>query len=474
MTCMKGELMSSSNKKKILKKNTTIPKRQIEDAYLALVESTSDSMYLVDEHCRYLFVNSQYLSRLGITARDIIGRSYEEFHSPEETEMFTEKVQHVIKTGKSVQQEHQSGRDNRYFLRTISPVKETGSEEKITSLAVVSKEITELKQIEEALKNSEEKFRSLVENVNVGIYRNTSGPYGSFIQANPAIAKIFGYDSVHELTKAHISDFYQDPKDRMRFIEELSRTGAIKEKELRLKKKDGTSIWASVSARAHYDGKGNIDWIDGVLEDITIRKQAEESLKESEEKYNRFFRTSRDCVFMTSIDGSTIDMNDTAIELFGYASREELMRVKIPDLYVNPEERKKHTHIIVEHGYTKEMPIDLLRKDGTVMHTLVTSVARYDREGNVIGFQGTIRDITEHKHAEAEREKLIVELQEAPSNVKALSGLLPICASCKKIRDDNGYWTQIESYITSHSEADFSHGLCPECTKQLYPEFNKR
>jgi hypothetical protein len=147
--------------------------------------------------------------------------------------------------------------------------------------------------------------------------------------------------------------------------------------------------------------------------------------------------------------------------------------VKIPDLYVNPEERKKHIRIIAEHGYTKEMPIDLLRKDGTIMHTLVTSVARYDRDGNVMGFQGTIRDITEHKHAEAEREKLIVDLREALSKVKALSGLLPICASCKKIRDDNGYWTQIECYISSHSEADFSHGLCPECTKHLYPEFHK-
>jgi PAS domain S-box-containing protein len=455
------------------KKNGFVYKGQTEDAYLALVESTSDSMYLVDEYCRFLFINSQYLSRLGVSACDIIGRSYEEFHSPEETEMFTEKVKLVFAMGKSVQQEHHSRRDNRYFLRTFSPVKETGSDTKTTSVAVVSKEITELKQIEEALKNSEEKFRSLVENVNVGIYRNTSGPYGSFIQANPAIANIFGYDSAQEFMKVHVSDRYQYPEDRGRFIEELSQTGAIKEKELQLKKKDGTFIWASVSARAHYDERGNIDWIDGVLEDITIRKQAEESLKESEEKYNLFFRTSRDCVFMTSIDGRTIDMNDTAVELFGYASREELMRVKIPDLYANPEERKKHIRIIAEHGYTKEMPIDLLRKDGTIMHTLVTSVARYDRDGTVMGFQGTIRDITEHRRAEAEREKLIVDLQEALSKVKALSGLLPICASCKKIRDDNGYWTQIECYISSHSEADFSHGLCPECTKQLYPEYHK-
>ena len=75
------------------------------------------------------------------------------------------------------------------------------------------------------------------------------------------------------------------------------------------------------------------------------------------------------------------------------------------------------------------------------------------------------------KRHEEEREKLIGELQEALAKVKLLSGLLPICASCKKIRDDNGYWNQIESYIREHSEAEFSHGICPECAKKLYPGY---
>ena len=77
------------------------------------------------------------------------------------------------------------------------------------------------------------------------------------------------------------------------------------------------------------------------------------------------------------------------------------------------------------------------------------------------------------KRLEAEREKIIRELQDALSKVKTLSGLLPICASCKKIRDDKGYWRQIENYITSHSDADFSHSICKECQVKLYPELFK-
>lgn len=81
-------------------------------------------------------------------------------------------------------------------------------------------------------------------------------------------------------------------------------------------------------------------------------------------------------------------------------------------------------------------------------------------------------EIALYKHrAEQERKQLIAELKESLEKVKTLSGILSICASCKKIRDDRGYWNQIESYIRDRSEAEFSHGICPECCKKLYPEF---
>jgi two-component system, OmpR family, response regulator VanR len=80
-------------------------------------------------------------------------------------------------------------------------------------------------------------------------------------------------------------------------------------------------------------------------------------------------------------------------------------------------------------------------------------------------------EIAERKRAEEERQRLIAELQRALAQVKRLSGFIPICASCKKIRDDSGYWQQIEKYIRDHSEADFSHSICPDCVKKLYPDF---
>ena len=121
----------------------------------------------------------------------------------------------------------------------------------------------------------------------------------------------------------------------------------------------------------------------------------------------------------------------------------------------------------------KEQPayeVEILDSHGSPVW-LEVSERPYTEEGQVAGIIGVARDITGRKTAEAEREKLIGELQVALANIKTLRGFLPICASCKKIRDDKGYWNQIESYLHEHADVEFSHGICPSCAEKLYPEF---
>jgi PAS domain S-box-containing protein len=96
-----------------------------------------------------------------------------------------------------------------------------------------------------------------------------------------------------------------------------------------------------------------------------------------------------------------------------------------------------------------------------------------DHSGRVTHYVAVKEDITARKQTEALRDQLFHDLQDALANVKSLSGLLPICAGCKKIRDDKGYWNQVESYIQQHSWAKFSHGMCPDCIKKYYPDLAK-
>jgi PAS domain S-box-containing protein len=98
----------------------------------------------------------------------------------------------------------------------------------------------------------------------------------------------------------------------------------------------------------------------------------------------------------------------------------------------------------------------------------------WDGDGRLLGFQGVTRDITERKRLEAEREDLIHELTRALADVRQLSGMLPICSQCKKVRDDQGYWSQIETYLSERTEATFTHGVCPDCARRFREDMQAR
>jgi len=124
-------------------------------------------------------------------------------------------------------------------------------------------------------------------------------------------------------------------------------------------------------------------------------------------------------------------------------------------------------HYILEKNPSGYQEIDELLQNIHLMALAIQS-----REQELEESKETLeQEIDERKQIAMERETLIIELQDALTQIKTLKGLLPICASCKKIRDKEGCWLILEEYIQDHSEAQFSHGICPECAKQLYPEF---
>jgi hypothetical protein len=126
--------------------------------------------------------------------------------------------------------------------------------------------------------------------------------------------------------------------------------------------------------------------------------------------------------------------------------------------------------IINNYGKNKIDPVT-----GTILRgILMTKVPLRNKDGVISHIVVINRDVTELRRAEAEREHVIEELKSALTEVRTLSGLLPICASCKKIRDDGGYWNKIESYIENHTSAQFSHGLCPDCMGDYFPGVSQR
>ena len=211
-----------------------------------------------------------------------------------------------------------------------------------------------------------------------------------------------------------------------------------------------------------------------VFRENAIEKQAaEKALRESENRLRATLDATPFPVAITDLqDDKIFYWSRSAIDLFGHTAptASEWYQIAYPDPNYRREviERwKSFLEIACESGSpvnTGEYRVTC--KDGSVR--ICELYATFLPESLIV----TLSDITERKSSEEERDRLISNLQQALSEVKTLRGFLPICSHCKKIRDDKGYWNQIESYIHKHSDAEFSHGICPECAKKYYPDID--
>jgi PAS domain S-box-containing protein len=182
--------------------------------------------------------------------------------------------------------------------------------------------------------------------------------------------------------------------------------------------------------------------------------------------------SSDDAIISKTLTGIILSWNKAAEHIYGYTAEEIIGQSA--SLLVPPARKAEFDASLekIRHGeHVIRFDTVRVRKDGTPVEVSVTISPIAGPTGEIIGASSIARDITERRNEEAERLKLIEDLTEALAHAKTLRSLLPICASCKKIRDDHGYWQQLEVYFQQHEHIDFSHGLCPECTDRLYPEF---
>jgi len=188
-------------------------------------------------------------------------------------------------------------------------------------------------------------------------------------------------------------------------------------------------------------------------------KNLENELAENEEQYRLVAEFAYDWEYWQDVDGRFIYVSPSCTNITGYKPEEFFANKDILKKIIHPEDWQNwetHAHTKLSEGEVDPMEFRILKKDGDErwIHHVCRTV--YSKDGANRGIRGSNRDITDKK---AMQEKL-----------KVLKGFLSICASCKMIRDKNGNWIQIEKYIRDHSEAAFSHGICPECAQKMYPE----
>ena len=181
-----------------------------------------------------------------------------------------------------------------------------------------------------------------------------------------------------------------------------------------------------------------------------------------------------EAIISQNMDGIITTWNAGAQQLFGYTEAEAVGR----SIFIIIPESLRSTRLEIFEKLRAGKPIEpfetkRVRKDGVQVDVYLAISPIKDAEGRLMGASSIAYDITERKKIEADRTKMIEQLNETLSKVRTLSGLLPICANCKKIRDDKGYWQKLETFVHEHSNAEFSHSICPDCMEKLYPDFTK-
>lgn len=244
------------------------------------------------------------------------------------------------------------------------------------------------------------RYREFFENIEDGLYEIDLK--GNFTFLNESICRIFGY-SKEELMGMNDQQ-YMEPETAKKIFQvynQVFRTGEpIKRCEYEVIRKDGTKINIEASISLIKDKVGKPTGFRGIIRDVTELKRLEEALQESEKRYRTLFNESKEPMFITTTEGRFVDFNEAMVELFGYGNREELMKVHVSQTYFNPEDRDRFKEIMARQNFVKDMELSLKKKNGDKLLALLTVNTMKDAEGNIIGYKGTIKDITDRKLAE--------------------------------------------------------------------------
>ncbi len=287
----------------------------------------------------------------------------------------------------------------------------------------IVEDITEQKLIEKELLISEEKFRGIFENSAQGIFQST--PEGRLMNVNTSLAEMLGYESVENiLSSIHDigTQIYAVPEDRDIIRELLNKNGSVRNFEVQCRNKNGGLLWILLNIRKVQDESGRILYLEGSGMNITERKQAEEALRASEEKYHNLYRYTNLGIFHSNFDDRFIDVNPALAKLLGYDSPEEAVKCITSisrQIYAKQSRRDEIGDTILKEGGQISVENHYRRKDGSLWYGMLNLRIVNDQQGKASYYEGFVEDITERKRAEE-------ELRESEEVFQRLSGHHPM------------------------------------------------
>jgi len=356
----------------------------------------------------------------GYAEEEILGRHFSIFYPEEEAEAGRpeEGLQAAIRSGDWTDEGWRIRKDGSRFWARVTITALTGEEDQLRGFAKVTRDLTDRRRREQALRESERRYRGLFEESRDAVVLTT--PDGAIVDANAAVEELFGYTQ-DELLRLNAAALYADPMERaVRIVPELKEATSSRTLEARMQHREGHTFWASASVTLHHDESGHPELIQALVRDITERKRREEALRQREERYRRLFEEAQEGIAISTLEGEIEEVNASAAEIFGL-SREELRQKNTAELYVDPGEQEEIAQELDERGSLREREVHLQRPDGAEIVCQVSTTVHRKREGRPVAFQTFIRDVTERRRAiealKDSEEKFRKLAEEAPLGV---------------------------------------------------------
>jgi PAS domain S-box-containing protein len=378
--------------------------RESEERYRTLVEDISDIFFVSDARGKLLYGSPNLFTGTGYSSQDILGKSYLRLIAPADRRWVTDFYFEQVKAG---------ARDAKCEFRGLRKDGSTAWVEQLTRFVRdrdgtlsgfrnVVRNISERKLAEETLAAERQLLQTLIDSLPDRIF--VKDVKARFLLNNAEHLRALGARSQqevlgksdHDLRPPELADRYMADDQRV-----IQSGQPLHNREEQTILPSGERGWLLVSKVPLRDAEGKITGIVGISHDITKRKQAEQEIRVSEEKYRSLFEDSKDGVFESTPEGKFVSVNKAGIEILGYASKEEANAINIDrDLYVDQADRETMRNILSKEGFLKDYELLLKTKDGRRINVLLTTNAVRDGQGKVNAIRGIFRDITERKRTE--------------------------------------------------------------------------
>ncbi len=383
-----------------------------EKRYRELVENSNELIWSADAFGRWTFVNAAARRIYGCAPEEMIGRPMTDWMVPGEARKDLKTLERILEGERYVQYETRHRRkDGKLVTLSFKTAAVRDAQGNLLGTTGIASDITGQREVEEARRVSEARFRNLFERNLAGVYRTALD--GRIIDCNESFARMLGYASREEVRGRNGRDFYPEPGDRDAFLARLREEGSLTNSEVRLRRKDGGAVWVLENVHLIEEGSPPETVIEGTMVDVTERRRAVDALRESEEYFRSLIDNALDVIMIVDAGGAIRYGSPSLERLLGYKPQEVLEDAVFD--YVHPEDgeavRRMFTGLVHGSG-SASAEFRVRHRDGSWRHMEAIG-SDLSNHPSVAGLLVQLRDVTERKAADENQARLQFAIQDA-------------------------------------------------------------